>query len=90
MKIIFTLFIFLLVSLYSNENWIKIEPLNNTKTSKPKLSKPLDINLSKMEPVNKMMKNVAVIKQILDATNKTEKSPKNDKNWFVIKTEESK
>ena len=90
MKIIFTLIIFLLVSLYANENWIKIEPINSRQTPKPTQETPIDINLSTIEPVNKMMKNVALIKQIIDATNKKEKQTKSDKNWFVFQKEERK
>ncbi len=40
-----------------------------------------------------MMKNATVIKQIIDATNTTNKKEKqsaNDKNWFAINSEESK
>jgi len=90
MKIMFILMSFLIVSLYANENWIKIEPIHTAQKQKPKQKTPLDINLSKIEPVNKMMKNIALIKQILDATNKKEKRTESDKNWFVLSKEKSK
>ena len=91
MKLILTLITF--ISLSANENWIKIEPINQTKTPKPKSK--LDVNLSKIAPINKMMKNATAIKQIIDATNTTskkEKQPANNKNWFVLNSdsEESK
>ena len=79
------------VSLSANEKWIKIEPINQTKTSKPK--NKVDVNLSQIAPINKMMKNATAIKQIIDATNTTskkEKQPTSDKNWFVLNNEESK
>jgi hypothetical protein len=87
MKILLSLIIFFLTSLSANENWIKIEPLNKTKT--PKKEPKLDINLSKIEPVNKMMQKVALIKKLIDATNMHEKKrePKSEKNWFPIKQE---
>ncbi len=85
MKVVLALLIF--ISLSANENWIKIEPMNQTQTPKPK--NKLDANLSKIAPINKMMKNATVIKQIIDATSKKEKQTTNDKNWFVLK-EESK
>ena len=87
MKILLILIIFFLHSLYANENWIKIESFNKTKTPK-KETRP-DINLSKIEPLNKMMRKVALIKQLIDATNvlKKKKEPKSKKNWFPIKQE---
>jgi len=89
---IFILMSFVLTTLYANENWIKIEPMNISQTPTPKQATPLDINLSKIESVNKIMKNVALIKQIIDASNKKEKqikSDKSDKNWFVLDKGES-
>ena len=91
MKILLTLITFISLSLSANENWIKIEPINQTKAQKPKSK--LDVNLSQIEPVNKMVKNVTAIKQIIDATDTTskkEKQPANDKNWFILNNEESK
>ena len=81
---------FVLTTLYANENWIKIEPINSSQMSKPKQKTRLDINLSTIEPINKMMKNVVLIQQIIDATNKKEKQTKSDKNWFVLDEEKSK
>ncbi len=91
MKTILTLITFISLSLSANEKWIKIEPINQTKTPKPKSK--LDVNLSEIAPINKMMKNATAIKQIIDATNTTgkkEKQPVNNKNWFVLNNEESK
>jgi len=84
---IFILISFLLTNLYANEHWIKIEPINSTQT--PKQKRQVDINLSTIEPVNKVMKNIALFKQIIEATNKKEKQTKSDKNWFVLDKEKS-
>jgi len=89
MKIILTLLSFIILNSHANENWIKIEPINTTQT--PKQDPKIDINLSQIEPVNKMIKNATLIKQLIDATGKKENTkPSNDKNWFVLKSEESK
>ena len=90
MKIIsLTLLIILLTStLYADSNWIAIEPINKTQTSKSNTK--TDIDLSQIEPINKIMKNAMVIKQLIDATGKKEKVTTNNKNWFALNTEESK
>lgn len=76
------LLIFLTINLYADKNWIEIEPINKTKTVKPKTK--LDVNLSQIEPINKMMKKVTVFKQLIDATGKKEKVKTNDKNWYIL------
>jgi len=88
MKIILTLVTFISLNLHANENWIKIEPINKTQT--PNINTKLDVNLSQIEPVNKMMKNATAIKQLIDATSKKEKQTSNDKNWFILSREVSK
>jgi len=80
--------IFLTTNLYADKNWIQIEPINKTQTSASKTK--FDVNLSQIEPINKMMKNATVIKQLIDATNKKEELVSNEKNWFVLKSEDSK
>lgn len=55
MKIILPLLLIITTNLYTNENWIKIEPINTTQT--PTKEAPQDVNLSQIEPVNKMLKN---------------------------------
>ena len=87
-KVILTLMFGVISS--ANENWIPITPTYNEQTPKVKPNTQLDINLSQIEPINKMMKKATVIKQIIDATNKKEKPTTNDKNWFVLKSEENK
>ena len=79
---------FLAINLYADKNWIQIQPINKTHTVKTKSK--LDVNLSKIEPINKMMKSATVIKQLIDATGKKEKVDTNDKNWFVLNSETSK
>ena len=88
MKIILTLITFISMNLYANENWIKIESINNSQTQKPNIRQ--DINLSQIEPINKMMQNATVIKQLIDTISKHEKQTTNDKNWFVLNSEVSK
>ena len=82
------LLIFLTINLYADKNWIQIEPISKTQTAKSKTK--LDVNLSQIEPINKMMKNATVIKQLIEATNKKEEPTSNEKNWFVLKNEDSK
>lgn len=88
MKIIlFALFLaFANINLCSNENWIPIESINKTQ----KQNSRLDVNLSQIEPINKMMKNAMLIKQLIDSTGKKEKPTENDKNWFALDTMENK
>lgn len=80
------LLIFATINLDADKNWIKIESLNKTQPSKSN-TKPY-LNLSQMQPINKMIKNATIIKQLID--NKKEKTTSNDKNWFVLNTKESK
>lgn len=79
---------FLTINLYADKNWIQIEPRNEIQTTK--LKSKLDVNISQIEPINKMMKNATAIKQLLDATSKKDLQSTNEKNWFVLNIEESK
>ena len=79
---------FLIVNLYANKNWIEIEPINITIIVKSNTR--LDINLSKIEPINKMMKKATIIKELIDATNKKAKPSSNEKKWFVVNKEDNK
>jgi len=89
MKIIlYTLLIFLVINLYADKNWIPIEPVSNTKSKKSNTK--LDVNLSQIEPINKMMKNITVVKQLINVISEKEKPIKNDKNWFIMNTEGNK
>ncbi len=80
MKLLLLFLIFHTTIASANEKWISITPLDKTKT--PKASTGLDVNLSQIEPINKMIKNITVVKQLIDATTKKEVSTTNDKNWF--------
>jgi len=80
--------IFLTINLYADKNWIQIEPTNKIQTAKSKTK--LDVDLSQIEPINKMMKNATVIKQLIDATSKKDEPASNEKNWFVLNNENSK
>jgi hypothetical protein len=82
MKFLFLLFAIL--SLSANENWILITPLEkNAKTATQ-----LDVNLSQIEPINNIIKNAKVVKQLLDATAKKDLPATNEKDWFIINTKE--
>ena len=83
MKIILlTLLIFLTTNLYADKNWIQIEPINKTQTAKSNTK--IDVDLSQIKPINKMMKNATAVKQLLDATSKKDEPTSNEKNWFVL------
>ncbi len=82
------LLIFSTLNLYADKNWIQLEPIDKTQTTKSKTK--LDVNLTQIEPINKMMKNATLIKQLIDATNKKEKVATNDKNWFILNNENTK
>lgn len=84
----FLLSLFLVSTASANENWIPITPIDKPQTSKQ--SAKLDVNLSQVVPVNKIMKNATVIKQLIDTTSKKEIVTTKDKNWFVLSSEESK
>ena len=77
--------LFQVITLSANENWIPIKPTSQEEA--PKQNTNLDVNLSQVEPINKMMKNATAIKQLIDATSKKEKKVTTDKNWFVLKEE---
>jgi len=89
MKIIsLTLLIsFLTINLYADTKWIPIETINKTQTSKSNTK--IGVDLSQIEPINKIMKNAKIIKQLIDATNKKNEPTNNMKNWFVLKSEGS-
>ena len=80
--------LFQAITISADKNWIPITPLDKDQTPKP--TKKLDVNLSQIEPINKMMKNVTVVQQLIEATSKKEKPATNDKNWFVLNTKETK
>lgn len=85
LTIIFLFFSAIILS--ANEKWIKIEPIDKTKTSKS--NSKLNVNLSKIEPINKMLKNATVIKKLIDATGKKNEPVSNEKNWFILNTEDN-
>ena len=80
-KITLTL-LFGLISSSANENWIQIKPIEETKTQKA--STKQDVNLSQIEPINKIMKNATAIQRLIDARKKKDKPITDDKNWFVL------
>ena len=80
MKIILLISVstFVITTLHADKNWIKINPINETKSVKPKTV-----------PVNKMIEKASIIKELLDKTRK-EQNTKNQKNWFVLSNENTK
>lgn len=84
MKITSLYFLFILfnIELSANENWINIEAINVTQS--PKQHTRLDINISQIAPINKILKNVTVVKQLIDTTSKEEKVTTHSKNWFTL------
>jgi hypothetical protein len=85
----FIFLIFLSINLFGNDQWIKIEPINQTKTSQEKkLSlKDVTVTLPKVGALNKMVRKVTLIKQLIETisqSSKQEKKPTNEKNWFVL------
>lgn len=90
MKIISILITLVIVNLDANEKWIKIEPIAETQTPKAqKQESKLDVNLSQIEPLSKMMKSINLLQQVMNATSKheTKKQTHNDKKWFIIQEE---
>ncbi len=86
MKII-PLGLLLSIKLTGNENWIEIKTTEQTQT--PKATKNLDINLSQIEPINKMMHNITLVKQLMDVIPQKEApAPSDNKNWFILNAEE--
>ena len=90
MKLLLSLLLLLFqaITIHADKNWIFITPIDETQTQKPTTN--LDVNLSQIEPINKMLKNITVVKQLIDATNKKEKVAINNRKWFVLNSEDSK
>lgn len=84
MKLLFL--IFFTLTLFANEKWIAITPL--VETSKSKTPEKADINLSQIAPINKMLKNITIVKELLDARPQKEVPKTTQKNWFVLNTKE--
>lgn len=84
MTLLTLLLIFITTNLNADKNWIKIEDANKTQKTKSKL----DLDISQIEPLNKMIKNLKAVKQLIDNTKK-EKTVTDDKNWFVVNSEDS-
>ncbi|MFT5836286.1 MAG: hypothetical protein ACI9RG_001185 [Sulfurimonas sp.] len=84
MKLLILLLTFTSLILNADKNWIEIKTTDKTKKvqTKPKL------DLSQIQPINKMMKNLKIVKELIDNTQK-EKVVTNDKNWFVLNSKEN-
>ena len=81
MKIILLtlILIFSTINIYADKNWIQIEPKSK-----------VDVNLSQIQPINKMIKNATDFKQLIDVMIKNEKVDTNEKNWFILNSENTK
>jgi hypothetical protein len=82
MKLIFI--VFLTIKIFANENWIKINPINKANFSKQTPNQYVD--LSQKKPIDMIVKNITIIKKLIDATNKTDKTLHDDKKWFILNT----
>ena len=85
MKLLLIFLLFEIITQAASENWIPITPLDKDKA--PIVSTKLDVNLSQIEPINKMIKKITVIKQLIDVSTKKEAPTTNEKNWFILKNE---
>ena len=74
--------IFITIDLHADKNWIPLEPINNTQISKQTTKK--DENLIQNGSIGALMKNVAVLKQLLDSSKKDEDNEDNNKNWYPL------
>jgi len=88
MKLILLFLLFQLTTLFANESWISIIPLDKTPTSK--VPNKLDLNLSQIEPINNIIKNATVLKQLIDLSTKKKVPTTNDKDWFILNREGNK
>ncbi len=79
---LFLYLIFITINLSADKNWIPIGPADKA----PQKNTQLEVNPSQIEPINKIMKNVMLIKQLIDHTKK-EESVANEKDWFVLNDE---
>ena len=88
MKIILLInsLLFTIVTMHANDNWIAIKSIDETKKQNIKL----DVNLSQVEPINKIIKNVTVIKQLLDSSKKEKASSNSEKYWYALEYMENK
>ena len=86
MKLLLSM-LFIAINLYADKNWIQIKSMNET--AKPKGDIKRDFNLSQIEPINKLIKNTLVIKQLIESTKKV-KQTTDKKKWFVLNSEVSK
>ena len=70
------------VLIIANENWIKIESINKKQAQKS--HKQLNVNLSQIEPIRKIIKRASIVKKLIDIEGKKERESKSRKSWFKI------
>ncbi len=80
--------VFITVNLSADKNWIPIEPADKAKSTQQNTQ--LDVDLSQVEPIKKIMKSVITIKQLMDKTKKEKENTADDKNWFELENGENK
>lgn len=88
MKTIIFLALLLSLNLYAQKNWIPLQ--SEEKVPTPKTTPQIDINLSQIAPLNSMIRNATVLKQLLEIKNKKEKVATNEKKWFPLQSQQSK
>ena len=90
MKIIVTALcsILITINVHADKKWIPIETTKTTQKTKENIK--LDVNLSKIQPINKLMRNVIAIKQLIDSSKNQKSNISNNKNWYVLDNMEGK
>jgi hypothetical protein len=75
------LLLIITIKISANENWIDIKAVSKTQTSKSN---------THLKPINKMINRVTLIKKLIDSKGKKDELNSNKKNWFLLKTKDSK
>lgn len=77
MKILALILLFTTLSLYAHKNWIPLQTTDKLHT--PKATTKVDINLSKIAPLNKIMKNATLLQQLLNMKTQKKENDYSDK-----------
>ena len=80
MKNLLIFCVLILTNLYADENWIKIKPIIDATSQKSNTK--LNANSSQRQSINKIIRKVSIVKELLDGTKEKEKQ--DNKNWFAI------
>jgi len=73
-----------ITNLYADRKWIQIEPINTSRKTTHKIAQS-DINISQVQPINKLIEGAQIIKQLIDSPSyKKKPKQKSEKNWYVL------